>query len=227
MIFRQVFDNKSSTYTYLIASAKGREAVIIDPVIENVESYIKLLQELDLKLVKVIDTHIHADHVTGASKLKEVTNCSTLMGEHTPANTVEIKVKDDEIIKIDQIEIKAMYTPGHTSDSYSFLMDNYLFSGDTLLINGTGRTDFQNGSSKDAYNSIFNRLLKLPEDTILYPGHDYNGKESSTIGNEKKFNPRLQVKNVDEYVELMSNLNLAKPQLIDINVSRNIKLGAN
>jgi len=227
MIFRQVFDNKSSTYTYLIASAKGREAIIIDPVIENVESYIKLLQELDLKLVKVIDTHIHADHVTGASKLKEVTNCSTLMGEHTPANTVEIKVKDDEIIKIDQIEIKAMYTPGHTSDSYSFLMDRYLFSGDTLLINGTGRTDFQNGSSKDAYNSIFNRLLKLPEDTILYPGHDYNGKESSTIGNEKKFNPRLQVKNVDEYVELMSNLNLAKPKLIDINVSRNIKLGAN
>ncbi|MDC0233732.1 MBL fold metallo-hydrolase [Candidatus Pelagibacter sp.] len=227
MIFRQVFDNKSSTYTYLIASAKGREAVIIDPVIENVESYIKLLQELDLKLVKVIDTHIHADHVTGASKLKQTTNCSTLMGEHTPADAVEIKVKDDEIIKIDQIEFKAMYTPGHTSDSYSFLMDKYLFSGDTLLINGTGRTDFQNGSAKDAYHSIFNRLLKLPEDTILYPGHDYNEKESSTIGNEKKFNPRLQVKNVDEYVELMSNLNLAKPKLIDINVSRNIKLGAN
>ncbi len=227
MIFKQVFDTKSSTYTYIIASGKGREAVIIDPVIENVESYINLLNELDLKLVKVIDTHIHADHVTGASKLKLATNCYTLMGEHTPADAVEIKVKDDEIIKIDQIEIKAMYTPGHTSDSYSFLMDNCLFSGDTLLINGTGRTDFQNGSSKDAYNSIFNRLLKLPEDTILYPGHDYNGKESSTIGNEKKFNPRLQVKNVDEYVELMSNLNLAKPQLIDINVSRNIKLGAN
>jgi glyoxylase-like metal-dependent hydrolase (beta-lactamase superfamily II) len=166
MIFRQVFDNKSSTYTYLIASAKGREAVIIDPVIENVESYIKLLNELDLKLVKVIDTHIHADHVTGASKLKQATNCFTLMGEHTPADTVEIKVKDDEIIKIDQIEIKAMYTPGHTSDSYSFLMDNYLFSGDTLLINGTGRTDFQNGSSKDAYNSIFNKLLKLPDGTV-------------------------------------------------------------
>ena len=152
MIFRQVFDNKSSTYTYLIASAKGREAVIIDPVIENVESYIKLLNELDLKLVKVIDTHIHADHVTGASKLKQSTNCSTIMGEHTPADTVDIKLKDDDIIKIDQLEIKAMYTPGHTSDSYSFLMDNYLFSGDTLLINGTGRTDFQNGSSKDAYN---------------------------------------------------------------------------
>ena len=227
MIFRQVFDNKSSTYTYLIASAKGREAVIIDPVIENVESYIELLNELDLKLVKVIDTHIHADHVTGASKLKLATNCSTLMGEHTPADAVEIKVKDDEIIKIDQIEIRAMYTPGHTSDSYSFLMNNCLFSGDTLLINGTGRTDFQNGSSKDAYNSLFNKLLKLPDDTMLYPGHDYNGKLSSTIGKEKQHNPRLQVRNVDEYVELMSNLNLAKPKLIDINVSRNIKLGAN
>ena len=227
MIFKQVFDEKSSTYTYIIASAKGREAVIIDPVIENVESYISILNELELKLVKVIDTHIHADHVTGASKLKQSTNCSTIMGEHTPADTVDIKLKDNDIIKIDQLEIKAMYTPGHTSDSYSFLMNKYLFSGDTLLINGTGRTDFQNGSSKDAYNSIFNRLLKLPEDTILYPGHDYNGKESSTIGNEKKFNPRLQVKNVDEYVELMSNLNLAKPKLIDINVSKNIKLGAN
>jgi len=227
MIFKQVFDTKSSTYTYIIASAKGREAVIIDPVIENVENYINILNELNLKLVKVIDTHIHADHVTGATKLKLQTNCITIMGEHTPADTVQIKVKDDEIIKIDQLEIRAMYTPGHTSDSYSFLMNNQLFSGDTLLINGTGRTDFQNGSSKDAYNSIFNRLLKLPEDTLLYPGHDYNGKKVSTLGNEKKFNPRLQVKNAEEYAEIMSNLNLSKPKLIDSNVSRNIKLGAN
>ena len=227
MIFKQVFDNKSSTYTYLIASAKGREAVIIDPVIENVDSYLGLLNELDLKLVKVIDTHIHADHITGASKLKKVTNCSTIMGEHTPADTVEIKVKDEEIIKIDQIKIKAMYTPGHTSDSYSFLMNKYLFSGDTLLINGTGRTDFQNGSSKDAYNSLFNKLLKLPEDTLLYPGHDYNGKLVSTIGNEIKSNPRLQVNNADEYAEIMSNLNLSKPELMDSNIKSNIKLGAN
>ena len=147
------------------------------------------------------------------------------MGEHTPADTVEIKVKDEEIIKIDQIEIKAMYTPGHTSDSYSFLMDKYLFSGDTLLINGTGRTDFQNGSSKDAYNSLFNKLLKLPDDTLLYPGHDYNGNLSSTIGKEKEHNPRLQVENVDQYIEIMSNLNLSKPQMIDQNISRNLKLG--
>jgi glyoxylase-like metal-dependent hydrolase (beta-lactamase superfamily II) len=227
MIFKQVFDTKTSTYTYLIASAKGREAVIIDPVLENVDDYIGLLKEFDLKLVKVIDTHIHADHVTGASKLKQATNCTTIMGEHTPADTVEIKVKDDEIIDIDNLKIRSIYTPGHTSDSYSFLLDNYLFTGDTLLINGTGRTDFQNGSSKDAYNSLFNNLLKLPEETLVYPGHDYNGKCSSTIGNEKKFNPRLQVKNVDEYIDIMSKLNLAKPKLIDINVSRNIKLGAN
>jgi len=227
MIFKQVFDTKTSTYTYIIASAKGREAVIIDPVLENVDEYIQLLNELDLKLVKVIDTHIHADHVTGATKLKQATNCTTLMGEHTPADAVEIKVKDNELIKIDGLKIKSLYTPGHTSDSYSFLLDNYLFSGDTLLINGTGRTDFQNGSSKDAYNSLFNNILKLPEETLVYPGHDYNGKFSSTIGNEKKFNPRLQVKSVDEYVEIMSNLNLSKPEMMDSNVAKNIQLGAN
>jgi len=227
MIFKQEFDTKTSTYTYIIASAKGREAVIIDPVLENVEDYINILKELNLKLVKVIDTHIHADHITGASKLKQVTNCTTIMGEHTPADTVEIKVTDNEIINIDNLKIRSMYTPGHTSDSYSFLLDNYLFTGDTLLINGTGRTDFQNGSSKDAYNSLFNNLLKLPEETLVYPGHDYNGKFSSTIGNEKKFNPRLQVKSVDEYVDIMSKLNLAKPKMIETNVSRNIKLGAN
>ena len=227
MIFKQVFDIKTSTYTYLIASAKGREAIIIDPVIENVSEYIQLLKALDLKLVKVIDTHIHADHVTGASKLKKATNCATIMGEHTPSEAVEIKVKDNEIIKIDDLEIKSIYTPGHTSESYSFLLENYLFSGDALLINGTGRTDFQNGNSKDSYHSIFDKLLKLPEDTLLYPGHDYNGKKVSTIGNEKKFNPRLQVNSVGEYVDIMSKLNLVRPKMIESNVSRNIQLGAN
>ena len=226
MIFKQLFDTKSSTYTYIIASAKGREAMIIDPVIENVGEYIKLLKELDLKLVKVIDTHIHADHVTGASKLRDITKCSTIMGDHTPAETVEIKVKDEEYISLDKLKIKAMYTPGHTSDSYSFLMNNYLFSGDTLLINGTGRTDFQNGNSKDAYHSIFNKLLKLPEDTILYPAHDYKGEKFSTIGKEKKFNPRLQVDSIDQYVEIMSNLNLQKPKELEFNVASNLKLGA-
>ena len=178
-------------------------------MLRNILTY---LNKLDLKLVKVIDTHIHADHVTGASKLKNQTNCTTIMGDKTPADSVEIKVGDGEIIKLDQLEIKALHTPGHTSDSFSFMLNNYLFSGDTLLINGTGRTDFQNGSSKDAYNSIFNRLLKLPEETLLYPAHDYKGEKVSTIGKEKKFNPRLQVKNVDEYIEIMNNLNLKNQQ---------------
>ena len=226
MIFKQLFDQKSSTYTYLIASAEGREALIIDPVLENVHQYIELLKQLDLRLVKVIDTHIHADHVTGASKLKNITKCSTIMGDHTPAESVEIKVKDDEYINLDNLKIRAMYTPGHTSDSYCFLMDNQLFSGDTLLINGTGRTDFQNGSATAAYNSIFNKLLKLPEDTLLYPAHDYKGEKVSTIGKEKKQNPRLQVNSVDEYVEIMNNLNLKKPKEIDFNVAKNINLGA-
>ena len=223
MIFKQVFDTKTSTYTYLIASAKGREAAIIDPVLENVDEYIQLLKELDLKLVKVIDTHIHADHVTGASKLKQATNCTTLMGEHTPADAVEIKVKDNELIKIDGLKIKSLYTPGHTSDSYSFLLDNYLFSGDTLLINGTGRTDFQSGSAKIQYDSLFNKLLKLPEKTMVYPAHDYNGEKFSTIENEKNNNPRLQVNSVDQYVEIMNNLNLDNPKMMDVAVPANLK----
>ena len=226
MIFKQLFDQKSSTYTYLIASAKGREALIIDPVIENVNQYVELLKELDLNLVKVIDTHIHADHVTGASKLKDITKCKTIMGDHTPADTVEIKVKDDEYIDLDNLKIRAMYTPGHTSDSYSFLMDNYLFSGDTLLINGTGRTDFQNGNAKDSYNSIFNKLLKLPEETLLYPAHDYKGEKVSSIAKEKKNNPRLQVDSVEQYIEIMNNLDLKKPISLEANVASNLKLGA-
>ena len=226
MIFKQVFDKKSSTFTYLIASSEGREALIIDPVIENVDNYIQLLNELDLKLVKVIDTHIHADHVTGASKLKDKTKCITIMGDHTPADSVEIKVKDEELIKLDQLELRAIYTPGHTSDSFSYLMNNYLFSGDTLLINGTGRTDFQNGNAKDAYDSIFNKLLKLPDETLLYPAHDYKGENVSTIGKEKKLNPRLQVENVTQYIEIMNNLNLQKPASLDFNISSNLKLGA-
>ena len=226
MIFKQLFDQKSSTYTYLIASSKGREALVIDPVLDNVSQYVQLLKELNLKLVKVIDTHIHADHITGASKLKDITKCSTIMGAHTPADSVEIKVKDDEYIYLDNLKIRAMHTPGHTSDSYSFLMDNYLFSGDTLLINGTGRTDFQNGNAKDSYNSIFNKLLKLPDETLLYPAHDYKGEKVSSIGKERENNPRLQVDSVEQYIEIMNNLDLKKPVSLEANVASNLKLGA-
>ncbi len=225
MIFEQLFDKTSSTYTYLISSGPGREAIIIDPVLEHVESYINLLNKLNLKLVKVIDTHIHADHITGMSELKKQTDCETVMGEKTPADVVTIKLKDQENISIDNIKIKAVYTPGHTYESFSFIMDDRVFTGDTLLINGTGRTDFQNGNPYDSYNSIFNILLKLPDKTKVYPAHDYNGNFFSTIEKERKNNPRLQVKSADEYADIMNNLNLPNPKLMDIAIPRNLKLG--
>ena len=223
MIFEQLFDDKSSTYTYIVSSGKGREALIIDPVIEKTDEYIKILNRLDLKLVKVIDTHIHADHITGMNELSERTNCVKIMGEKSKSEVVDIKIKDDEKIKIENIELRSIYTPGHTDCSYSYFMNDRVFTGDTLLINGTGRTDFQNGSSFDAYDSIFNKLLKLPEKTFVYPAHDYNGKKFSTIENEKNNNPRLQVNSKEEYAEIMNNLNLANPKMMDIAVPANVK----
>jgi len=223
MIFEQLFDVKSSTYTYIISSGKGREALIIDPVIEKTDEYIKVLKNLDLKLVKVIDTHIHADHISGLNELSKRTKCSKIMGERSSSEVLDIRVKDNEKIKIENIELISMYTPGHTDCSYSFLMNNRVFTGDTLLINTTGRTDFQSGSSHDAYHSLFNKLLKLPEKTLIFPAHDYNGKKYSTIENEKNNNPRLQVKSAEEYAEMMNSLNLELPKMIDIAVPANIK----
>jgi len=223
MIFEQLFDTKSSTYTYIIASGKGREALIIDPVIENTDQYIKILKNLDLKLVKVMDTHIHADHISGLNELSKRTKCTKIMGEKSSSEVLDIRVKDNEKIKIENIELISMYTPGHTDCSYSFLMNDRVFTGDTLLINGTGRTDFQSGSSLDAYNSLFNKLLKLPEKTLVFPAHDYNGKKYSTIESEKSNNPRLQVRSADEYAEIMNNLNLENPKMMDIAVPANVK----
>ena len=223
MIFKQLFDTKSSTYTYLIASDKGREALIIDPVIEHTDIYKKELKDLDLKLVKVIDTHIHADHITGLNELSKIYNCSKIMGEQSKSEVIDVRVKNEDKIKIENIELNVIYTPGHTDCSYSFLMSDRVFTGDTLLINGTGRTDFQNGDAKEQYNSIFNKLLKLPENTYVYPAHDYNGKKFSTIGEQRSNNPRLQVSSVDQYVEIMNNLNLANPKMMDVAVPANLK----
>ena len=223
MIFEQLFDNKSSTYTYIISSGKGREALIIDPVIEHTDEYIKILKNLELKLVKVIDTHIHADHITGLNELNKRTNCIRIMGEKSKSEVVDLKIKDDEKINVEKIELKAIYTPGHTDCSYSYLMNDRVFTGDTLLINGTGRTDFQNGSSEDAYDSLFNKLLKLPKETLVYPAHDYNGKKYSTIENEKNNNPRLQVSSKEQYAEIMNNLKLANPKMMDVAVPANVK----
>ena len=223
MIFKQLFDNKSSTYTYLLASDKGREALIIDPVIENTNEYISLLKELDLRLVKVIDTHIHADHVTALNELSKQTDCTKIMGEKSKSEVIDLRVKENDKINIENLELKTIYTPGHTDCSYSFLLNDKIFTGDTLLINGTGRTDFQNGDARAQYDSLFNKILKLPEDTKVYPAHDYNGQKYSTIAKEKNNNPRLQVNSLEEYVDIMSNLNLANPKMMDIAVPANLK----
>jgi len=223
MIFEQLFDPKSSTYTYIISSGEGREALVIDPVIENTDEYIKVLESLELKLVKVIDTHIHADHITGLNELNKRTNCTRIMGEKSKSEVIDLKIKDGEKIEIENIKLQAIYSPGHTDCSYSYLMNDRVFTGDTLLINSTGRTDFQSGNSHDAYDSLFNRLLKLPEKTLVYPAHDYNGNKNSTIENEKNNNPRLQVSSKEEYAEIMDNLNLANPNMIDVAVPANLK----
>jgi sulfur dioxygenase len=225
MIFRQLFDSTSSTYTYLLASRHGGEALIIDPVLERVDRYIQLLRELDLRLVKAIDTHLHADHITGLEALRERTRCITVMGEQTKADVVSIRVGDGDRVGIEGLSLEALYTPGHTDDSYSYIMADRAFTGDTLLIRGTGRTDFQNGDPRAQYDSLFGRLLKLPDETMVYPAHDYKGDTVSTIGEEKAFNPRLQVKSVDEYVDLMSNLHLPNPQMMDVAVPANMRIG--
>jgi sulfur dioxygenase len=225
MIFRQLFDSVSGTYTYLIASRYGAEALIIDPVLEKVDRYLQLVRELDLKLVKAVDTHLHADHVTGLGALRDRTHCVTVMGEQTHADVVSMRVTEGDRVEIEGLSLDALYTPGHTDDSYSFLMGDRVFTGDTLLIRGTGRTDFQNGSARAQYDSIFGKLLKLPEDTLVYPAHDYKGDTVSTIGEEKLFNPRLKVKSVDEYIDLMNNLKLPNPKMMDVAVPANMQVG--
>ncbi|ULJ75184.1 MBL fold metallo-hydrolase [Rhizobium gallicum] len=225
MIFRQLFDSVSGTYTYLIASRKGGEALIIDPVLEKVDRYLKLVEELDLKLVKAVDTHLHADHITGLGALRDRTHCVTVMGEQTLADVVSMRVTEGDRVAIEGLSLDVLYTPGHTDDSYSFLMNGRVFTGDTLLIRGTGRTDFQNGNPLQQYDSIFNKLLKLPDETLVYPAHDYKGDTVSTIGEEKRFNPRLKVRSADEYADLMNNLKLPNPKMMDVAVPANIHIG--
>jgi len=225
MIFRQLFDGTSGTYTYLLASRHGGEALIIDPVLERVERYLQLVRELDLRLVKAVDTHLHADHVTGLGALRDRTHCITVMGEHTRADVVSMRVAEGDRIEIEGVRLDVLYTPGHTDDSYSFLLADRVFTGDTLLIRGTGRTDFQNGDPRAQYDSIFNKLMKLPDETLVYPAHDYKGDTVSTIGEEKQFNPRLKVKSIDEYADLMNNLKLPNPKMMDVAVPTNMHVG--
>ncbi len=225
MIFRQLFDSESWTYTYLLASRIGGEALIIDPVFEKVERYTRLLEELDLKLVKAVDTHTHADHVTGLGALRDLTRCVTVMGERSKVDVVSMRVREGDRIDIEGASLEVLETPGHTDDSYSFLLPDRVFTGDALLIRGTGRTDFQNGDPRAAYDTLFGKLLKLPEETLVFPAHDYKGDTVSTIGEEKKHNPRLQVSSVEAYVEIMNGLNLPNPKMMDVAVPANLKIG--
>jgi len=225
MIFRQLFDSVSGTYTYLLASRRGGEALIIDPVLEKVDRYIQLINELDLKLIKAVDTHLHADHITGLGALRDRTHCVTVMGENSKVDVVSMRLAEGDKLTIEGVVLDVLYTPGHTDDSYSFLMRDRVFTGDTLLIRGTGRTDFQNGDARAQFDSIFNKLLRLPDETMVFPAHDYKGETVSTIAEEKAFNPRLQVKSVDEYVELMGKLNLPNPKMMDVAVPANMRVG--
>ena len=225
MIFRQIFDSVSSTYTYLLASRRGGEALIIDPVLDKVDRYLQLLQELDLKLVKAVDTHLHADHITGLGALRDRTRCITVMGERSRVDVVSMRVTEGDPIEIEGLNLDVLYTPGHTDDSYSFLLADRVFTGDTLLIRGTGRTDFQNGDAGAQYDSIFGKLLKLPDETLVFPAHDYKGDTVSTIAEERAFNPRLRVGSKQEYVEQMGKLNLPNPKMMDVAVPANMRVG--
>ena len=225
MIFRQLFDSVSSTYTYLLASRPGAEALIIDPVLDRVDRYIQLIKELDLKLVKAVDTHVHADHISALGALRDRTHCATVMGERSNADVVAMRLADGEKLTVEGVSLDVIYTPGHTDDSYSFLMGDRVFTGDTLLIRGTGRTDLQKGDPRSQYESLFGRLLKLPDETLVYPGHDYKGDTVSTIGEERAFNPRLQVKSMEEYVSLMNSLHLPNPKMMDVAIPANMKMG--
>src|ERR1700731_2653501 len=225
MIFRQLFDAVSGTYTYLLASRRGGEALIIDPVLEKVDRYIQLVSELELKLVKAVDTHLHADHITGLGALRDRTQCVTVMGERSKVDVVSMRLAEGDKLTIEGMALDVLYTPGHTDDSYCFTLADRVFTGDILLIRGTGRTDFQNGDPRAQFASIFNKLLRLPDETMVLPAHDYKGETVSTIGEERSFNPRLQVKSVDEYVALMNSLALPNPKMMDVAVPANMRVG--
>jgi glyoxylase-like metal-dependent hydrolase (beta-lactamase superfamily II) len=229
MLFRQFFDAESSTYTYLIGSGVGREAVIIDPVKEQVPQYLQAIRELELKLVRAIDTHIHADHVTGLGDLREATDCITVMGEYTRAECVSEHVREGDVIDIEGLKLGAIYTPGHTDESFSFVLDplkpRAVFTGDVLLIRGTGRTDFQNGDAAKSYDSIVGKLFRLPDETLVYPAHDYKGWTVSSIGEEKRHNPRLANTTREDYIALMNGLVLSDPKLMDIAIPANLACG--
>jgi sulfur dioxygenase len=229
MLFRQLFDHASSSYSYLLASGRGQPAVLIDPVREHLGEYLQLIGELDVQLVMAIDTHTHADHITALGPLRDATGCVTVMGSGTKALCVSQRVADGELLKVGGITLRALSTPGHTDESFSFLLEDSacraVFTGDVLLIRGSGRTDFQGGDPLRSWESIVNVLFRLPDDTLVYPAHDYKGWSVSSIGEERLHNPRLAGKSQAEYVATMCNLYLPNPKLMDVAVPANLACG--
>ena len=225
MILRQFFHAPSCSYTYLIANRRGGEAVLIDPVLADVDRYVRLLAKLKMRLVTAIDTHLHADRYSGLAALRERTACVAAMSERTACQFASLRLADGETIAIDGLRLRALATPGHTQDSMSFVFDGLVFTGDTLLIRGTGRTDLPGGDAGAQYESIFGRLLRLPDATRVYPAHDYREAKASTIVEEKRHNPRLQVRSRAEYIALMTRLKLPKPALMDEALPANLGHG--
>lgn len=224
-MFKQFYDEVSSTLTYLLADEQSRQAVLIDPVTDNIDEYLDFLRHAELNLVYSLETHVHADHITGGGKLKALTHAKTAVSNACGAETADIQLQDHDEIVFGAEKIKVIATPGHTPGSLSFLWRDRLFTGDSLLINGCGRTDFQGGDAGKLYDAITTRLFSLAPETLVYPGHDYNGRRVSSIAQEKLINPRLANKTKAEFVHLMENLNLPKPKLIDIAVPANRKCG--
>ncbi len=226
MIFHQFFEKESSTYTYLIASEQTHEAVLIDPVASEIESYAKKLNEHNLTLVYSLDTHVHADHVTAANLLREKFGCKTVLHRHSGVACGDIFITDRSAIRVGEILIEARYTPGHTNACTSYVVDGMVFTGDALLIDGCGRTDFQEGSAETLYDSIHQQIFTLADETIVYPGHDYKGRLSSTVGHERLHNARLgKGKSKQDFVQIMMNLDLPYPKKIDIALPANKACG--
>jgi sulfur dioxygenase len=220
MYLQRFIEPETKTQTYIIHT-KNNLALVIDPVFAESDKYLKFLTDNSLNLIYSLDTHVHADHITAASLLRKKTGCKIVIGEYADVISADIKVADSDILPFDDLIIKVIYTPGHTIESCCFLINDKLFTGDTLLINACGRTDFQNGSSELLYDSIFKKILILPEETLIYPAHDYNNRTVSTVMEEVMNNPRLQVKSCHEFMHIMDNLNLPKPKYIDIALPRN------
>jgi sulfur dioxygenase len=213
MLFRQLYDSESSTYTYLIADLATKEAVLIDPVLEQLERDLRLLQELGLNLRYCLETHIHADHITGTGKLRELTGCLGILPAKAQANCANYHIQDREDLKLGSIVIKAIATPGHTDSHMAYLVNQKrVLTGDALFIRGCGRTDFQRGDAGALYDSVTTKLFTLPDTTLVYPAHDYKGQTVSTIGEEKSWNPRFVGRDRANFIQLMNNLNLADPK---------------